>query len=96
MTLKNDNEIKSLAAFNYRKNINDEELENTLIKEEMQYCKKFNIYGMHFSVINNGKKLKIDDLLKYFYVLPFEYLTFSISENNFVTFEYFTGILYSP
>ena len=90
--LKNDNEIKSLAAFNYRKNINDEELENTLIKEEMQYCKKFNIYGMHFSVINNGKKLKIDDLLKYFYVLPFEYLTFSISENNFVTFEYFNPI----
>ena len=58
--LENKNEIKTLAAFNYRKNINDKELENILLNEELEYCKKFDLYGLHFSIINNGKNLELE------------------------------------
>ena len=47
---------------------------------------------MHYSVINNGKKTKLDDLLKYIQILPFEYLTFSINGDESITFEYFNPI----
>ena len=92
LKLNSNNEIKALAAFNFLKNINDNNLEDILLNDEMKYCKKFNLYGMHYSVINNGKKLKLDDLLKYIHILPFEYITFSINNDNSITFEYFNPI----
>ena len=43
LKLQNKNEIKSLAAYNFRKDIKDEKLEETLVNEEIKYCEKFNI-----------------------------------------------------
>lgn len=95
LKLKNKNEIKSLAAYNFR-NINDEELEETLVNEEIKYCEKFNIYGMNFSVMNNKKDLELETLLKYFPIIPFEYLNFSINEkDNTFKFEFFNPIFLS-
>lgn len=92
--LENKNEIKTLAAFNYRKNINDKELENILLNEELEYCKKFDLYGLHFSIINNGKNLELEKLLKYIYIIPFEYLKFSINQDKSIKFEYFNPIFF--
>ena len=95
LKLQNKNEIKSLAAYNFR-NIKDEELEETLVNEERKYCEKFNIYGMNFSVINNKKDLKLEILLKYIPIIPFEYLNFSINEeDNSFKFEFFNPIFLS-
>ena len=92
LKLENDNEIKSLAAFNLRKNIKDKELEQVLLNEEIEYSKKFNLYGMHFSIINNGKNMELEKLLKYFHIMPFEYLKFSINEDKTFKFEFFNPI----
>ena len=92
LKLENDNEIKSLAAFNLRKNIKDEEFEQVLLNEEIEYSKKFNLYGMHFSIINNGKNMELEKLLKYFHIMPFEYLKFSINEDKTFKFEFFNPI----
>ena len=95
LKLQNENEIKSLAAYNFR-NIKDEELEEILVNEERKYCEKFNIYGMNFSVINNKKDLNLEILLKYIPILPFEYLNFSINkEDNSFKFEFFNPIFLS-
>jgi hypothetical protein len=58
--LKDNNEILSLAAFNYRKNKNDKNFEEILLNEEKEYCKKLNVFGMNYSLINMGKKLNIN------------------------------------
>ena len=93
LKLQNKNEIKSLAAYNFRKDIKDEKLEETLVNEEIKYCEKFNIYGMNFSVINNKKDLNLETLLKYIPIIPFEYLNFSINEEgNSFKFEFFNPI----
>ena len=81
--IENNQKIKSLPAFYFRKNINDSELEQVLLKEEMEYCKKFNINGMYYSVINCGKKLESKKLFNYFCLLPIEYLNFKIEEEKY-------------
>ena len=93
--LKTNNEIKSLVSFNYRKIINEEELENTLFKEETEYCKKLNISGLYFSLIKYGKNIELEKLLEYIYLIPFEYLKFSINEDRTFKFEYFNPIFFN-
>ena len=96
LKLENKNEIKTLAAYNFRKNIKDEELEETLVNEEKNYCEKFNLYGMHFSIINNKKHLNLEKLLKYIHIIPFEYLNFYINKpDNSFTFEFANPIYLS-
>lgn len=97
--LKDNNEILSLAAFNYRKNKNDKNFEEILLNEEKEYCKKLNVYGMNYSLINMDKKLNLNSNSKdflnfsdYIKVLPFEYLIFSINEDKSFTFNYFNPI----
>ena len=85
-------EIKSLPAFNYKKNINPSELEETLLKEEVDYCKKFNVFGMHYSVINNGNNIKLEELKDYFDILPIDYLIFKINEDNSIIFNFHNKI----
>ena len=92
LKLKVNDEIKFLAAFNYRKIENDNEFENILLEEEKQYCTKFNLYGLHYSVYNNGKNIGLEQLLKYIYILPCEYLHFLINEDKSVTFNYYNPI----
>ena len=88
LKLEGVNEIKSLPAFNYRKNINDSELEKVLLKEEIEYCKKFNIFGMHYSIINNGNHINLEELIDHFDILPIDYLDFIINSNNSITFNF--------
>ena len=92
LKLKSNDEIKSLAAFHFRKEAKDKEFENILIKEEIQYCQKFNLYGLHYSIINNGKDIELEKLLNYLHILPCEYLLFSINNNNTITFNYYNPI----
>ena len=75
-----ENEIKTLPAFYYRKdlkNLNDTEIENILLDEEIKYCEKFNILGMFYSILNNGKQID----LKFFNLLPIEYLYLEMEDN---------------
>ena len=93
----NENEIYSLPAFHFRKNKNENDLENILLKEEIDYCKKFNLLAMHYSVINNEKEIEFNEFLSYFNLLPNDYLTFIINRKseNLYTFKFkFHNILF--
>ena len=92
--LEDKNEIKSLVAFKYRKIINEEELEKTLLNEEKEFCKKYSLFGLYFSIVNNEQNLLLEKLLKYLYIIPFEYLTFSINEDKSIKFKYFNPIFF--
>lgn len=92
LKIKNNNEIKTLAAFNYKKIQNEEELEKTILNDEIQYCEKFNLYGMHYSMINNGNNLDITQISKYIPILPLEYLHFTLNEDKSIKFEFFNQI----
>ena len=92
--LENKNEIKSLAAFYNRKISNDVELECTLLNEEIQYCRKFNLFGLYFSIVNNRKNIKMEKILKYIYLIPLEYLIFKINDDKSIKFEYFNSIFF--
>ena len=89
--IENNNEIKTLPAFYFRKNLNDSELEEVLLKEEMEYCKKFNVFGMNYAVINCGNKIELEELLSYFDILPIDYLNFEI-DDDFVIFNFYNPI----
>ena len=90
--MENNNTIKSLVAFNYRKITNNEELEKTLLNEEIQYCKRFNFDGLYFSIVNNEQNLELEKLLDYIYIIPFEYLKFLINDDKSIKFEYFNPL----
>ena len=80
--------IKSLPLFYYRKMINNEELEKQLLKDELEYCDKFNILGMQYSLTNYQKDIELKELISYYDILPIEYLRFQINNNNSITFEF--------
>lgn len=82
-----DNEIKSLPAFFFRKNIDENSFEDVLLKEEISYCQKFNVFGMNYSLMNENKKIEINDLLHNFDILPIDYLYLKI-DDNYVTFNF--------
>ena len=92
LKLKANDDIKSLASFNFRKVKNEKELEKILIKEEILHCEKFNLYGLQYSIINNTKNIELEKLLNYIHILPCEYLIFSINQDNTITFNYFNPI----
>ena len=83
-TIESKQKIKTLPSFYFRKNIDDSQLEQVLLKEEIEYCKKFNNYGMYYSIINCGKKIESKELLYYFCMLPIEYLNFEKDCNNII------------
>ena len=80
--------IKSLPLFYYRKIINNEELEKQLLKDELEYCDKFNILGMQYSLMNYQKDIELKELISYYDILPIEYLRFQINNNNSISFEF--------
>ena len=86
VTKGNTKKIKSSPPFYFKNNINDSKLEQTLLDKEIEYCKKFNIYGMYHSIINCDKKKEIEELGDYFCLLPIEYLFFEKREDNSITF----------
>ena len=92
LQLKDNKEIKSLPLFNYKKIPNENDLENILLIEEKEYCKKYNLYGMHYSILNEGKNLELEQLRKYLIILPWDYLSFNINEDKSITFKFFNPI----
>ena len=88
VTKGNTIKIKNSPPFYFKNNINDSKLEQVLLEKEIEYCKKFNIYGMYNSIINCDKKIEIKELDDYFCLLPIEYLFFEKKENNSITFTF--------
>ena len=55
-----------LYYFNPKIPYNLDNMIEILIKEEKNFCEKYNAYGMYYSIFNNDKKINISDLENYF------------------------------
>jgi len=56
--------------------------ERIILIEEINYCPRFNLYGMCYSLINDGIELSIQDIIQVIDLLPLEYLNFKLVDNN--------------
>ena len=86
----------SLFLFKFKKFKDKNNVENEILDEEKIFCNKFNLYGMYYSLLQNGRELKIEDLNKNYDILPIDYLVFNKEEKgikNTYTF-YFHNEIY--
>ena len=95
--LNEKNDIKSSPLYYYK--IKDIKSENELnsfkeesISQENKKFEKYNIYGVHYSLLNSDKKIKISELEKYYDILPIEYLVFNINKDNTISFNFHNEI----
>ena len=91
------NNMNSLPLFYYYKKdqYNNDEKKDILIKKEIEFCNKFNPYGMHYSILNEKKEIKLTELEKYYKILPLDYLVFTKISNNIVSFKFHNEIFKS-
>ncbi len=82
--LNEKNDIKSSPLYYYKiKNIKSENELNSFKEEstsqEIKKFEKYNIYGIHYSLLNSDKNIEISELESYYDILPIEYLVFHIN-----------------
>ena len=90
----NKSDMNSLPLFFFNQKIqdNEEAKKLMLIDEEKKFCNKFNAYGMHYSILNEGKEIKLTELENYYELLPIDYLIFTKIDNNFISFKFHNEI----
>ena len=79
--LNNNRDMNSLPLFYFTKNTKEE-----ILKKEIKFCDKFNLYGMYYSLLQNGREIELYDLNKIYYKLPIDYLVFNINKDT-ITFQ---------
>ena len=80
--------------FNIKKQ-NYDKMKDIFINKEIEFCQKFNAYGMHYSILNEKKEIKITELEKYYKILPLDYLVFTKIDDNKVSFKFHNEIFKS-
>ena len=95
--LNEKNDIKSSPLYYYKiKDIKSENEINSVkeesISQERKKFEKYNIYGIHYSLLNSDKKIKISELENYYDILPIEYLVLNINKDNTITFNFHNEI----
>jgi len=96
LKIDTENEIKTLPAYYFRKDINgleDKKIEKILLEEEIKYCDKFNILGMLYSILNYGNEIELKNILDFFNLLPIDYLNFEMKKGK-VKFNFHNPIFF--
>ena len=86
----------SLLLFKYKKFKDKKKEENELLNEEKIFCNKYNLYGMYYSLFQNGREFNIEELNKNYDILPIDYLVFNKEEKgvNYIYTFYFHNEIY--
>ena len=92
--LNKNNYINSLPLYHFRikKGDKKEYIKEAIINEEIEFCKKYNLYGMYYSLLYNEKIIKISDLEKYYEILPIDYLVFKEFKTDEIIFKFHNEI----
>ena len=88
-------EINTLPLYLYEKNKDFQNKKEKILDEEIKFCGKFNFYGIHYSILNEGRNIKISDLEKQYNILPNDYLVFNINKDNTISFKFHNEIFKS-
>ena len=91
----NDMNSLPLYYFNQKKPYSHDKMKDILIKKEEEFCKKYNAYGMYYSIFNERKKIKISDLANNYTKLPLDYLVFKQFEDDIISFKFHNEIFKS-
>ena len=90
-----NNDLNSLPLYFYKNNKDVEKIKEKLIKEEIDFCQKFNFYGIYYSLLKEGKNIQISDLEAHYKILPNDYLVFKKNNNNTTSFQFYNEIFKS-
>ena len=93
LELNKKKDMDSLPLFYFRslakKNNN---IKDQIIDKELNYCRKFNLYGMYHSLLNNEREILLNSEDKLFDLLPYDYLVFDKKEYNKISIRFHNDI----
>ena len=90
------NNMNSLPLYYFnKKEHNYNEIKDIFINKEIEFSKKFNAYGIYYSILNEKKEIKITELEKYYKILPLDYLVFTKIDDSKVSFKFHNEIFKS-
>ena len=85
----------SLPLFHYKKFENNANKKDEILKEEIKFCNKFNLYGMYYSLLYCNKEINLEELSKKYDILPIDFLVFKKSGKEKITFQFHNEIFKS-
>ena len=93
--MNNKKDKNSLPLFHFKKFENNINEKDELLKEEIKFCDKFNLYGMYYSLLHCNKEVNLDELNQNYDILPFDFLVFNKSGKKKITFHFHNEIFKS-
>ena len=95
LEMNNKRDKNSLPLFHFKKFDNNINEKDELLKEEIKFCDKFNLYGMYYSLLHCNKEINLEELNQNYDILPFDYLVFKESCKEKITFQFHNEIFKS-
>ena len=95
LEMNNKRDKNSLPLFHFKKFENNINEKDELLKEEIKFCDKFNLYGMYYSLLHCNKEINLEELNQNYDILPFDYLVFKESCKEKITFQFHNEIFKS-
>ena len=86
--LNKNRDMNSLPFFYFNKNTKEE-----ILEKEINFCDKFNLHGIYYSLLQNGREIKLYELNRNYNILPIDYLVFNINKDkDIITFQFHNEI----